>query len=136
MSIRKCIFTGKDSKLKDKVLPRPFLDEDELHNWANEAPISAEYKEIKGQGLPTELEMQIHETFKLLELARLRVKYYEAQLKELQENTPKVQKKEKKYTRSTKKEKQIQTAIAEHNAVQDIEKSIDKFLDEKRKMWE
>ena len=96
-------------------MPRPFLNDDELHNWCNEAPISAEYKEIKKENLPTELEMQLHETFKLLELARLRVKYYEAQLKELQDSNnktiKKVPKKNKKPVSAIRKEKQIETAI-------------------------
>jgi hypothetical protein len=84
MTVRKCIFTDDDSKAKTRIIPKEDAG-DEIDNWCNSAPISKTYQElVKQQNLPTELEMRLNETFHLLELAKLRVVYYEAKLKKLQ----------------------------------------------------
>ena len=83
MNLRRCMYTNKEATSKDTVIPKDCGDS--LHNWANRGPVNFDYKEIKQSRLPTELEMNAHRTFHLLELARLEVTYLEARLKEIQE---------------------------------------------------
>jgi transcription elongation factor GreA-like protein len=81
MDSRKCIYTGKEAIFKDHPVPK---DGETAHNWANRAPISPEYKEIKQNRLPTELEMEANRIFYMLELARLDVVFLTAKLSEIQ----------------------------------------------------
>jgi hypothetical protein len=83
MSPRKCIYTNKEATSKDTVIPKTCGDA--LHNWANRAPVNSEYQESKQSRLPTDLEMEAHRLFYLLELAKMEVSYLEARLQEVQE---------------------------------------------------
>lgn len=137
MSIRKCIYTGKDAESKDNVLPKKFIG-DEIHNWANQAPCSAEYKNIKQDRLPSELELQANELFRLLELAKIRVKHYELKIEEIQQelgqNTQKTEEKEPKKNKLTKKLKEEKTMIHEKKIIEEVD--FDKIIDERKKdIW-
>jgi hypothetical protein len=147
MTIRKCIYTGKDSNAKDQVLPNnPF-------NWTNKVPTTKEYKNSKNGNLPTELEMQANETFHLLELARNRVLFYEAKLKEIQDEiggceTPEPVQKLSKVSKSdtskakktpkkvSKRDVEIEKAIEEKEIMEDSEKAIEKVLKKKSNLWD
>jgi hypothetical protein len=76
MSIRKCVFTDLESQSKARILPKE-LGGDEVHNWCNSVPVNNTFTQLRPEKEPTELDMSINETFHLLELARLRVKFYE-----------------------------------------------------------
>lgn len=136
--IRKCIYTGKQAKAKDSVIPRAILG-DEIHNWAVHAPADHDYLINKSSNMPTELEMQANEIFHLLELHRLRVVYYEKKLEEIQAEIiknykepekPKLSKSEKK------KEKEIEKAVVLKEVVESTEEKIDNLFKNKRKMWD
>jgi len=149
LTVRKCIYTGKDSDAKDRILP------DNPFNWANNAPTTKEYKEKKSK-YPTELEMQANETFHLLELARNRVIFYEEKLKEIQENI-------KKYNGNTenidkiqiedkitnaqpentkisgkpkKRDLEIKKAIEEKEIMEDSKKAIEEVLKKRSNLWD
>ena len=140
MTVRKCIYTGKDSDAKDQVLPNnPF-------NWTNKVPTTKEYKEKKGK-LPTELEMQANETFHLLELARNRVLFYEAKLAEIQENIKKSdpntekeekiqEKPQKNIQKTSRKDMEIKKAIEEKEILEESEKAIEEVLKKKSNLWD
>lgn len=140
MTVRKCIYTGKDSDAKDQVLPNnPF-------NWTNKVPTTKEYKEKKGK-LPTELEMQANETFHLLELARNRVLFYEAKLAEIQkelkkddictEKEEKIQEKpQKNIQKTSRKDMEIKKAIEEKEILEESEKAIEEVLKKKSNLWD
>jgi hypothetical protein len=133
---RNCAYTGKDSLCKDNILPRDVI-EDEIHNWANGLPSSIEYKESKGSDFPTDLEMDIHETFYLIEITRVRLKYLEKKLEKLQaqnnERKP-IQKTGAKQKKKEKiKQKQIETAIVEKEIVEDNSSKIEEYLNNKKK---
>ena len=140
MTIRKCIYTGKDSDAKDRLLP------DNPFNWTNTAPTTKEYKEKKGE-FPTELEMQANEIFHLLELARNRVLFYEAKLAEIQkelkkydigtEKEEKIQEKPQKNTQKTsRKDMEIKKAIEEKEILEESEKAIEEVLKKKTSLWD
>jgi hypothetical protein len=130
---RNCIYTNNESSAKDKVIPTDLAGE-ESHNWANSAPISTEYKESKGADIPSDLEMEINEVFKLLELSRLKVKYYELKLLKLQEENsnrrPPIKKTGK--TKEIKKQKDMEKAEVIKNVIEANEGKIEEVL-EKRK---
>lgn len=141
VDIRKCIYTNSEAKAKDNVLPRDFLGEDDLHNWANKAPINKDYKEIKQGSEPTELEMQANELFHLLELSRLRVKYYEKRLEQVQSEikdalVKSAQKAKPKKPKKTKKDKEIEIAIKEKEAVEITEKAAESLVEKRKKLWD
>lgn len=138
MAIRKCIYTNKDARSKDSILPKEVLGE-EIYNWAAQVPCNTEYLDQKVGKIPSELEMQANEIFHLLELAKLRVVFYEQKLqtiqdkirptyKEIVKNTPTVAEKTK--------EKQIKQMIVEKEVVEEITKDIDQVFAAKRKLWD
>lgn len=158
MSARKCIFTNKDSNTKRSIIPKSEADE-EIHNWTLYSPMNMDYD--KENRMPTNHEMEMHETFYMLELARLKVKYLEMKLKDLQEKNPKPTPNEpqnnpkptpepseelellkkgnsKKKKRKTKKEKEIEMAEHEKEVVQnvDLDKALEKRRKKKKDMWE
>ena len=122
MGPRKCIYTGKEAGSKDNVLPK---EGDTIHNWANKAPVNAEYKQEKQDRTPTELEMEANRIFHLLELARLDVAFYEAKLKEIQAKI------------TENKQEEIEKAYHIKDLVEDFEEKVEKkFETEKRKFWD
>jgi hypothetical protein len=138
MTIRKCIYTNKEAKSKDSVIPRHVLGE-EIQNWASYAPSNIDYSTQKSDKLPSELEMQANEFFHLLELARLRVVYYEQKLAETQAEILKTYKepiKNKITVADKKKEKQIKQMVVEKEITEEVNKDIENFLEQKRKLWE
>jgi len=136
MSERKCIYTNKSSKAKDSVIPKKSL-KNEIYNWCNDAPCSLEYKDFKGDRMPTEDEILANELFKILELTKIRVRYYEEKLTEVQKrliaSMPEKPKKEGK-----KIKKEIEQAIHDVEVVQKIELDLNKELKDRKnsKMWE
>ena len=126
MSGRKCVYTGKDANCKDKVIPHDGGDID--HNWANTVPCNSAYKNNKGNRLPTDKEMEINETFKLLELARMKVDFFEKKLKKLQEEN--VTLKVKKSAKQKRKDKEIKTAYKEKE-IKEVD--LDKIVEKKKK---
>lgn len=131
MSERKCVYTNKSSKAKDSVIPKKHLD-GEIYNWANTVPCSLEYKELKEDRMPTEDEMLANELFQNLELSRLRVRYYETKLSEVQERLSKQLPTNKPPSKkqAKKKEKEIAHAIHDVKVVQKVEENLDKVLSE------
>ena len=126
---RKCIYTGKPAKLKDLVIPKPLLLEDEVHNWANKVPMSDLYRK-ESDRVPTDIELEAHKYFYLLELSRLHVLYYESKLKEIQDT---INKKRTKRSRN-KKEKQEKIMYKELE-VQQMQEKIDSILKERAKKF-
>jgi hypothetical protein len=132
MDIRKCIFTDQESRCKTRLLPNEIADE-ELYNWCNTAPVSKEYQElVKLQKLPTDLEVDANEVFHLLELARLRVKFYEKKLLQIQAKIAE--------TRALQ-DKIIDKDLKQHDHVEDLKDSMDTKLTEimeqkTKKLWE
>ena len=136
--IRKCIYTNKEAKSKDSLFPRETLGE-EIHNWTVQVPCNSEYLKSKANDQPTELEMQANEIFHLLELARLRVIFYENKLEAIQvqiSTTYKEVVKTGPTVAEKTKEKQIKQMIVEKELVEEVSKDIDKLFSEKRKLWE
>jgi hypothetical protein len=151
MEKRTCVYTGKEAKAKD----RPILSDDERHNWSNRAPISLEYLPLRSSSLPTALEMEAVETFYNLEIAKLRVAYFDARLSEIQKelsknlpepnvgphnSKPKVDPHNSKPNvgphNSKQKEREIVAAIHEKEVIQEAEKDIEEMLkDNMKKMW-
>ena len=136
--VRKCVYTDKEAKAKDTVLPRSVLGE-EAQNWAAKVPCNVEFLSQKSERLPTEIEMQAQELFHLLEMARLRVAYYEAKLAEMQvvirqkyvEPVKKgVGKAEKK------KEIEIKKAEVEKLIAIDLTEKTEKFFEKKKQLWD
>lgn len=133
---RNCAYTDKESFCSDRILPKE-LAEDEVHNWAISMPASVDYKESKGGELPSDLEVEIHETFYLIELTKIRLKFLEKKLEKLQQINPSrgpapksgaAQKNKEKI-----KKKQIEAAIVEKEIVEDNSSKIDEFLEKKKK---
>jgi hypothetical protein len=122
--MRKCAYTGKDAESKDSVIPKKKLEQ-EIHNWTKEVPVCNEYKNEKTDRMPTDLEMDIQETFYLLELARMRVLYLENKLEKLQSGYKGKPKSEKPTKSMKKKESQIKKA---HH--------VDEVLDKRKNMWD
>ena len=136
MTTRKCIYTGKEAEAKDSVIPKKDSGE-ELHNWANKAPICKDYKDLKQDRLPTEEEMELNRLFYKLELSKLDVKYYEIKISKLQKNIRIeldniIDKKEE-----IKKEKEIKVSIIEKEIVEESNNTIEKILENRKKdLWE
>jgi hypothetical protein len=130
MSGRKCIYTGKDAEVTDKVVPKE--GGDEVHNWSNSVPCSKYYKDLKGLRPPNALELQANRVFKMLELAKLDVGVYKKELariqKQIVETLPEnIQKAAKKI-----KDKEIELAYIEKE-IQEVD--LDKVLDSKKMEW-
>jgi len=124
-SKRKCIYTDEEATALDKVVPKN--GGDEVHNWSNSVPCSQEYKDKKGNSHPTELEVRTNRAFKMLELAKLDVVYWERELKKLQsQNKPKKSKNQEKI-----KKKEIKLAEKEQE-IKEI--PIEKVLEERKKI--
>lgn len=142
MSQRKCIYTGKEAKKTDKVIPKNGGDVD--HNWANSVPCSEEYKKIKDLRQPTELEMEANRIFKKLEISRMDVEYYEKQLQEIQAKIVKSigikleipqDKKPAKTQKATKKQ-QIEISHAQNEIDSaDLKKIIDKNKNKNKRIF-
>ena len=92
---RKCIYTGKEAGAKDYIVPKSKMG-DEIHNWANAVPISLEYKAIKRDRMPNELELKAFDAFMKLETAKMKVLVYESRLKDIQTEINKIVKKKTK----------------------------------------
>lgn len=133
MSKRKCVYTNNESDCLDKVIPS-----EETHNWTLKVPCSTIYKESKGNDLPTDLEMEIHETFYMLELYRVKVKYLEAKLLKLQEENKGSRKPIKKTGAAKKnrekiKDNQIEASIAIKEIMEDNEPKIEELLETRKR---
>lgn len=128
--IRKCIYTGGEAKSKDSIIPRDFGTD--LHNWTSKAPVNTSYLELKQNRLPTELEMQANEFFHLLELAKLRVEYYELKLKEVQDQINKDIEIINVPVKNKKKDKQINKMIVEKEIKENLHKEIEESFQEKK----
>ncbi len=76
MKVRKGIFDGKESDSKNHIIPKDLLG-DEKHNWANQAPSTMEYNNIKQNKLPTDDELEANELFYNIELTKLKLKTLE-----------------------------------------------------------
>lgn len=140
MTTRTCTYTGKEAKGKDSVLPKSRLNT-ENHNWNNSTPVNTDYQALKGDRLPTELEMLANETFHLLELARLRVVFFENKLAEIQAEINKdykepIKKPVAKTEKVKIKEKQIETAVVEKTVVESLTKKMDEILKPKKNIWD
>ncbi|MDD5650775.1 MAG: hypothetical protein PHF86_10245 [Candidatus Nanoarchaeia archaeon] len=128
MTIRKCVYTGRKASLREKVLPQNKFEENtEYFNWCNTVPICQEYQDFKGNDMPTELEMQANEYFRMLELYRLRVKYYELKLLEIQEKIRKEANLKETIDTSKDEPKVIDGSL------EDISKKIDDLLDQAKR---
>lgn len=130
--IRKCIYTNKEASSKDNVVPRKALGE-ELHNWANKAPVSKDYKDLKQDRMPTDLEFEANQIFHKLELARLEVAFYEDRLAEIQEKIKEVTKIPEK---KSKKDKEIEQMHIEKDLMEVMEEEVTKVISKKKKLWE
>jgi len=130
MSRRKCIYTGKEAKVKDNVIPKSKA-EDEVHNWINDVPCNDEYKEYKQGRLPTEDEILAHEYFTLMEMHKVKVKYYELKLADIQKKI-----KEKKCINNTSKKN---TKIKKSNVKKETPepKSYEEILQKRKEsLWD
>lgn len=134
MTIRKCIYTGRKAGAKDNVLPK-YRVGDEIHNWANNVPCSTSYKTYKKDNMPTELEMEANELFHLIELSKLRTKFYEEKLAEIQ----KVLDKEctvDEITEEDIRNKQIDKAYKEKEQLEKFEEITKQALEDRKGMWD
>lgn len=135
MTRRKCVYTGQDSNDKDSVIPRHLIKDE--HNWSVYVPTTSDYKQQKIDRQPTELEMQAVETFHLLEMAKLKVEFYEAQLVNIQSQInktfkPKPVQKPKNEGKNADKRKQKQIEIAEKEKnIQDLELNLHEIINKK-----
>jgi hypothetical protein len=130
---RKCIYTNEDSDCLDRIIPS-----DEVHNWTLKTPCNSQYRESKGTEPPTDLEMEIHETFYLLELSKIKVKYLEVKLLRLQEENKGNRKPIKKTGAAKKnkekiKDKQIQASMAIKDILEDNEPKIQELLENRKR---
>jgi len=82
MAKRKCIYTGLYSNCKEKIIPSPYVG-NEKHNWAINLPVNEEYRHLKDNRMPTDLEIEAHENFYLLELAKIKALYFNKKLENL-----------------------------------------------------
>ena len=108
---------------------------DELHNWANNVPINTEYLELKGNRMPTELEMEASETFHLLELLRLRVKFYENKLAEIQSKINELNPIPEPNKVSNTQIKKIENEVHSQDIVEDVTQKIKETLNKKKNLW-
>jgi len=111
---RKCIYTNKEANSKDNVIPKKKIG-GELHNWANKAPVSKDYKDLKQDSMPTDLEFEANQLFHKLELAKLEVKFYEDRLAEIQQ---KIKETTKIPEKKSKKDKEIEQMYIEKEVVE------------------
>jgi len=132
---RKCVFTGKVAKSKGRTIPIMVSTLDELHNWANNVPINTEYLELKGNRMPTELEMEASETFHLLELLRLRVKFYENKLAEIQSKINELNPIPEPNKVSNTQIKKIENEVHSQDIVEDVTQKIKETLNKKKNLW-
>lgn len=136
MSKRNCTYTGEEAKVSDNVVPKAKAGE-EIHNWTNKVPCSEDYKELKQGRLPTELEMEAHGHFVLMELYRNKAKWHEEKLKEIQE-TLKLDLEDYKLSRKqkqTKKDRQIEQAYIEKEVTEP--KKYEEILDKRKdSLWD
>lgn len=143
MSIRKCIYTNRPAKGKDRIIPKKYLtNQDEKHNWTNYAPISWDYRNFKKNRLPTELEFEANELFHFLELAQLRLKFYRLtsnNSKNIQYTINSVQHYQGKLTKLQQQlnqpvqNKEIETAQHEYQILEESDKDIEKELKKRKK---
>jgi hypothetical protein len=148
MSIRKCIYTNRPAKGKDRIIPKRYLtDQDEKHNWTNYAPISWNYRNFKKDRLPTELEFEANELFHFLELAQLKLKFYRLiskNSKDIQyaiDNTEYYQGELVRIQQQLNQpvqDKEIETAQHEYQILEESDKDIKKELKKRKKIgiWE
>ena len=157
MMARKCIYTGEKATSKDTILPPIVLGDDEKFNWNKNAPAHKDYIEKKANKMPTELELEANETFHMLELAKLKVRFYEKKLIAIQKliksgklNFPKdsewsrdtmewdkeVEKKQVKAEKKAKnrRKKEEKLAVHEVQEIQEAEKKIEEKL-KKESIW-
>lgn len=135
MSSRKCVYTGRDANCNDKVIPKN--GGDEVHNWANSVPCSDKYKAKKARNHPTELEMSINRAFKMLELAKLDVRYWEIELDRLRsqlEQEPPKKEQPSKLSKTTQKKKDREVKVA-YKEVEIKQIDFEKTLKEKKMVW-
>lgn len=137
MSVRKCIYTGLKATAKDSVIPKKDLGE-EVHNWANGVPVSEEYKNIKKDRSPNELELEAQEIFFKIELAKLKVLHYEHKLSEIQEKLKQTLPPTPVHKVTNKIKKEIKLAVHEKEVIQSAEKGLDEKLEKRKKkiMWD
>lgn len=130
MASRNCIYTGKKAGCTDKVIPKN--EGDEVHNWANSVPCNLEYKElIKGNRMPTELEMEASKAFQQLEIAKQQVNFWEKRLESIQKQIVETLPEPKKKT-STKSKKEKEIKIAEkEKEIKELD--VDKVLEKRSK---
>lgn len=136
MDIRKCVYTGLTAKCKDSLIPKNILG-NEIHNWTSEVPCNIFYKEIKKEREPNELELMALEYFYLLEVAKIKVKYYEGKLREVQEKigfkepTP-----EDLFKKNENKvDRQIREAKVLNSNMEDANQAIDQFFKNKKDIF-
>jgi hypothetical protein len=145
MSKRNCTYTNRPASQKKRVIPDKHLTDQ--HSWVNFAPVSMDTVDYKKDQLPTDLEFACHETFYLLELAKLRVQFLEAKLKQLQEKigktVPELEKRNisNQVERDYKKLEHISQSEEEANkliekAEKEMDEKLNKFLQDKSKLWE
>ena len=137
---RTCIYTDEPSKCKDCVIPRKFLDEDDYLNWANTAPSNQDYKNLKEDRMPTELELEANEVFYKLELYRLRVKFYGHKLAEIQaklktQHIITIDKKETDKKEKKHKKKEVEQSYEEKAKIECVEEIIEQKLKERSEFW-
>jgi hypothetical protein len=135
MTKRKCVYTGQDSNDKDSVIPRHLIKDE--HNWSVYVPTTSDYKQQKINRQPSELEIQAVETFYLLEMAKLKVEFYESQLAKIQDQINKDYRplpiqKPKNEGKNAEKKKQKQIEIAEkEKSIQDLELNLHEIVNNK-----
>ena len=139
MSSRKCIYTGKDANCEDKIIPKN--GGDEVHNWVNSAPCNSKYKNKKARNHPTELEVSINRAFKMLELAKLDVRFWEIELNRLRvllANTPhnnkKTNEEPKKVSKTSEKKKEREIKVAKKE-LEIKEVDFQSHLNKKKMEW-
>lgn len=136
MSKRNCIYTGLPAEKTDKVVPKE--GGDESHNWINSVPCSVIYKEkVKKRKLPSDLEVQAHKTFAMLELARLDVARFEKELVEIQKKICKINNiSNPLFKKHISKNKQIEIAYKEKEVQEmDFKEVLDLEEESKKMRW-
>ena len=86
--------------------------------------------------------MQANEIFHLLELSKLRVKFYEEKLKSIQNKillrykAKPVENREISKKAEKRKEKEIEAAMVEKVVKEVMVEKVDDFFDKKKKLWD
>lgn len=135
IKIRTCVFTGRKSKSKSRVIHEQFCGNEEKANWVNFIPISGNYENFKKDRLPNELEMKANEYFRMLELYKLRVKFYETKLRQVQKKLEKQYENWEK-TRpalSNTKLKKLNKMEKLNTTIEEAELELEKILEEREK---